>query len=1214
MAGLSWLTVDEPPPTELWPDRPLSIVSQVRDITAGLLRGLLLAGYRPLRMDVVRVGFTPDTLSYDDVSLTVSAGPLPELTPMPAVGAGVVLAFTDLFHERALMAAGDNAQRSDFSHALTVTASDAAPWAGLTADGDRQIVLWSEKDFWSVEWREDIITDAGKITEDLITALRARADAGDVTPLSRAGLLWLHNPLFWFGTDTTFPLGWVPVPSKDDFPLGPQPWPQAAGAASLDPFAVPRPADPHLSLMIGVAGHALEALQRYTSSVLRGLCFADPGNRGTLQDVLLWLERLLPNLRMRDFWGAVKALGVDEAMADAVPSRSWHDVLMMLADRGVLTPAGYPLDTVVVAGPDEVTDEWEPDPVEATWFRDDMTREYVMLAVAGINALQVYKTGLCTVELMQAFTWDYVAPEEGRLLRLIIVAGPGVEVDVLRDRDMAWTLEVIRVWSYSPVLPQGTRVQPEALLAPYPRTWKPDRPENYRDTNGMPMYGLMVYPLPLGLVLEYPMPTSAEQRPDWRLTLTVPELDGHSAIAYDVQYCSLDEPYEGDIAVDDEPKVAAITVWVSKDVTVKLERLEGTMQNRPDSDLSVWKFDDPKLVPHQGTTLPLPSLTGYIPPTTGPDLLEPDVELPETGAARVEFPSDEGVTGWFNMILLGADIGIGMIPVVGDIVDVVELAQSLYTMKDKWGRPVNLYDQMLMLFACTVPYVSSSAMRAGGDAVGFALDLSKGANFTLLDYLNSLLSLSNADKQLLDLAETSKTFLRFDNQRKREVLNLLADLAKYRSLAQHLGEQVGERLAENSPMAVVDLLTHRQPIEFWMPGLQASYGPWRKRHPFGTDDDAIQLWIAQSSGVERALLEALIGNPANAWMRAAELVRRSPRLSDHWPCTGPMAKRLPARLPPSGADGWHYDGRNSRLDIMDAARNIENIINGKFRHLDFAKRTDLPVLADRVEQLLTRLDPTRGLEEALEPKTFSRLLLGQNRNISPDDLAELLMRGMVEADRHIVNVALDSGQAVTLEKYLTIQGCESYFKDLLTHGGFMYSSNMEVIAAMEEYARLAMIVAEPAKWFSLQTFIGSAKLGVKGPDMVRHIDAMGQIVDSKSYGKIWKLLDHEARSAAANQVFRWVDALHTADPAKRLVLRFPDGNIMKPHPEMIIRVDPTQYANLIAGQHAALLRMVDLEERAENMAYVLNQQLEDYCRKQKLPVYRVKIVTTALYL
>jgi hypothetical protein len=41
----------------------------------------------------------------------------------------------------------------------------------------------------------------------------------------------------------------------------------------LDPFAMPGPGDPNLSEMIAVAGHALEALQRHPSSVLRAMCF-----------------------------------------------------------------------------------------------------------------------------------------------------------------------------------------------------------------------------------------------------------------------------------------------------------------------------------------------------------------------------------------------------------------------------------------------------------------------------------------------------------------------------------------------------------------------------------------------------------------------------------------------------------------------------------------------------------------------------------------------------------------------------------------------------------------------------------------------------------------------------------------------------------------------------------------------------------------------------
>jgi hypothetical protein len=66
---------------------------------------------------------------------------------------------------------------------------------------------------------------------------------------------------------------------------------------------------------------------------------------------------------------------------------------------------------------------------------------------------------------------------------------------------------------------------------------------------------------------------------------------------------------------------------------------------------------------------------------------------------------------------LGVDVGIGMIPIVGDGVDIVEFAGSFVTGTDKWGQPVTNFDRLLMAGGILLPFVSSGALRALGRAV-----------------------------------------------------------------------------------------------------------------------------------------------------------------------------------------------------------------------------------------------------------------------------------------------------------------------------------------------------------------------------------------------------------------------------------------------------------------------------------------------------------------
>ncbi|WP_373356623.1 hypothetical protein [Pseudoroseicyclus sp. CXY001] len=61
------------------------------------------------------------------------------------------------------------------------------------------------------------------------------------------------------------------------------------------------------------------------------------------------------------------------------------------------------------------------------------------------------------------------------------------------------------------------------------------------------------------------------------------------------------------------------------------------------------------------------------------------------------------------------DVGLGLIPGVGDAADVLEFAWSLYSGTDRWGQPVTHAQQVLMLGAIALPFVSNRALRAMAD-------------------------------------------------------------------------------------------------------------------------------------------------------------------------------------------------------------------------------------------------------------------------------------------------------------------------------------------------------------------------------------------------------------------------------------------------------------------------------------------------------------------
>lgn len=66
---------------------------------------------------------------------------------------------------------------------------------------------------------------------------------------------------------------------------------------------------------------------------------------------------------------------------------------------------------------------------------------------------------------------------------------------------------------------------------------------------------------------------------------------------------------------------------------------------------------------------------------------------------------------------LAFDVGFGLIPVAGDVADVMELAVSLYTGTDKWGQPVTHAQQLMMLGGVMLPFVSSRVLRGLSEVV-----------------------------------------------------------------------------------------------------------------------------------------------------------------------------------------------------------------------------------------------------------------------------------------------------------------------------------------------------------------------------------------------------------------------------------------------------------------------------------------------------------------
>src|SRR4051794_26129396 len=111
--GLSWLLAGDAPglstmePAPWAGEAPDDILTTVAQLLRPLVRAVMLAGYRPTALDVVRVGSNPSTVRLDDFGELTAPGTVDYTRP--SSGSGLVLTVTDVIHGAALVAVDDGA-------------------------------------------------------------------------------------------------------------------------------------------------------------------------------------------------------------------------------------------------------------------------------------------------------------------------------------------------------------------------------------------------------------------------------------------------------------------------------------------------------------------------------------------------------------------------------------------------------------------------------------------------------------------------------------------------------------------------------------------------------------------------------------------------------------------------------------------------------------------------------------------------------------------------------------------------------------------------------------------------------------------------------------------------------------------------------------------------------------------------------------------------
>ncbi|HEX7903426.1 MAG TPA: hypothetical protein VF487_06080 [Chitinophagaceae bacterium] len=155
------------------------------------------------------------------------------------------------------------------------------------------------------------------------------------------------------------------------------------------------------------------------------------------------------------------------------------------------------------------------------------------------------------------------------------------------------------------------------------------------------------------------------------------------------------------------PGKPLIRIVKTKDVTAKMvfdfykDELANRIYRRLDEDpranlrpfWEIWEVDDINLIPQQG-----------------------DAIVPQPGWRVGTVLTSESLR--FTLLTTAMDLNIGMIPVLGDLVDIGEFLYALFTDKDKWGRKVTTEEKVMMGIGALLPFVSSAVLKGSQKLVG----------------------------------------------------------------------------------------------------------------------------------------------------------------------------------------------------------------------------------------------------------------------------------------------------------------------------------------------------------------------------------------------------------------------------------------------------------------------------------------------------------------
>jgi hypothetical protein len=375
---------------------------------AGVLRGLLLAGYDTPWIYLGVAGQAPDAWTEIDVA------------------SQQIEMFEPLFGE-ALESAWPASAQVALAIALEHRTDSAE--SDLTLDLPASAVGWAIANDVVTIYTTTAVTSAAmlvsaleapiaSLTSALVDTLLARWDQPDVAALSKAGLLWVFDSRNWLDPRAS---------DEADEPLG------FIGEAA--------------DLVMGTVHEGTIAPRDFLERQLTG-------QDGSLRELLaetpdgvsIW-EGFYTEIYDR-FRAAAETMSVPMAMAD-IP---WLELILHLATEDIL-------EIPELAG-NEIDDL--DDGVEPVDVREAPDRSSIEIRVWGDPGALVLRKGKAA-DLDRSVAWEYIDTAEDRMPRLVVVVGRGVELAEPSPPPQRWLPVIYRVQDLAHVPPRGEPIPVDLL-------------------------------------------------------------------------------------------------------------------------------------------------------------------------------------------------------------------------------------------------------------------------------------------------------------------------------------------------------------------------------------------------------------------------------------------------------------------------------------------------------------------------------------------------------------------------------------------------------------------------------------------------------------------------------------------------------------------------------------------------------------------------------